>query len=113
MPGYGMNAAAAGLSLGAFYDSSIKIVTTDMRNAQSTEDNPNPGEWRVYWNGGDLVAGNVQVDRHNNGAVYGFLDGHVKWHKPAAVSVQGATGQPLMWDPAEEPQDQSAGPGTP
>jgi prepilin-type N-terminal cleavage/methylation domain-containing protein/prepilin-type processing-associated H-X9-DG protein len=105
MPGYGMNAAAAGLSLGAFYDSSIKIITTDMQILGSTDPNPNLGEWRVAWNNGDLAAGNVHIDRHNNGAVYGFLDGHVKWHKPAAVKMQGATGKPLMWDPAEEPQD--------
>ncbi len=103
MPGYGMNAAAAGLSLGAFYDSSIKIVITDMRNAQSTDDNPNPGEWRVYWNGGALAAGNVDVDRHNNGAVYGFLDGHVKWHKEAAVKRRNSAGDVLMWDPEAEP----------
>jgi len=113
MPGYGMNEAAVGLSLGAFYDSSIKIIITDMWNRASEADNPNPGEWRVAWNGGDIRAGNVDVDRHNNGAVYGFLDGHVKWHKEAAVRRVGVTGKPLMWDPAEEPQDQSAGSGTP
>jgi len=103
MPGYGMNEAAAGLSLGAFYDSSIKIITTDMQYHASTDENANLGEWRVYWNGGEIRGGNVHVDRHNGGAVYGFLDGHVKWHKPAAVKQRNSAGDVLMWDPAAEP----------
>ncbi|MGD8236999.1 MAG: DUF1559 domain-containing protein [Armatimonadota bacterium] len=100
-PGYGMNDAAVGASLGAFYDASIKILTADMLNA--ADPTTNLGEWAVGWNGGDIVGGNVHVDRHNEGCVYGFLDGHVKWHREAAVKVRNSNGDVLMWDPMAEP----------
>ena len=96
-PGYGMNTVASGEALGAFYDASIKILTTDMLNA--ADPTTNLGIWQVGWNGGNIKGGNVHVDRHNDGAVYGFLDGHVKWHKEAAVKAKNQAGQVLMWDP--------------
>ena len=101
MPGYGMNQADSALSLGTFYDASIKILNADMQNAAAPQNNM--GEWRIAWNGGDIRGGNVHVNRHNDGAVYGFLDGHVKWHTENAVKTKNIAGDVLMWDPLAVP----------
>ncbi len=102
MPGYGMNGVCSGESLGAFYDASIKILSVDMQNA--ADPLTNAGEWAVAWDGSAKLAnGNVHADRHNGGAIYGFLDGHVKWHKESMVTAKNSAGQSLMWDPYSEP----------
>ena len=106
-PGYGMNEAAAAVPLGAFYDASIKVLTVGMWNP--ADPGNNVGLWRVYWNEGNIADGQVDIERHNDGAVYGFLDGHVKWYREAAVKETNPkndlkNGVPVMWDPAAEPE---------
>jgi prepilin-type N-terminal cleavage/methylation domain-containing protein len=85
-PGYGMNWEASGLSINTFWDPSMKIVVGDVRPEALGSDgkvgqtswwinrpgNPNPTQdnsWR----------GNNWPQRHNDGTVWGYADGLVKW----------------------------------
>jgi len=86
--GYGYNASAAGLSHGAFWDASSKILLVDANNITDN----------VWWVNeptvNPVLAGdNPPTARHNDGANYTFVDGHAKWGRPEQMA------KALYWRP--------------
>jgi prepilin-type N-terminal cleavage/methylation domain-containing protein/prepilin-type processing-associated H-X9-DG protein len=76
LPGYAMNDLldpSIGQPLGGFFDVSSKIILFDFDGSA-----PSAGDVA-------LLTGPIIV-RHNDGVVFGFVDGHVKWNKPVSVS---------------------------
>jgi prepilin-type N-terminal cleavage/methylation domain-containing protein/prepilin-type processing-associated H-X9-DG protein len=102
-PGYGMNYAASGLSIGSFWDPAKKVLIGDVRpellGITAAGYTHNPPEWWINRPGGAPAAGdnswrgNNIPERHNDGTVYGYADGHVKWSREMAID------DPLFWDP--------------
>ncbi len=75
LPGYAMNDLtdpSLGQSLGAFYDASSKIILFDFDGSAPSAGDPS-------------VLTGTTIVRHNEGVVFGFVDGHVKWHRPISV----------------------------
>ncbi|MFP4248279.1 MAG: type II secretion system protein [Armatimonadota bacterium] len=108
-PGYAMNYLASGLPVGTFWDPSVKIIIGDVRPeaigadgtvGQGDADYGSP-EWWIndidnnICNAPDnnSFAGNGWPQRHNDGTVWGYADGHVKWAKEEAVNTS------VNWDP--------------
>jgi len=85
-PGYGMNWEASGISINTFWDPAAKIVAGDVR-PEAIGANGKTGDSGWWVNrpgnvpaGGDHSwAGNNWPQRHNDGTVWAFADGHVKW----------------------------------
>jgi len=107
-PGYGLNYLASGQAVGAFFDAAQKILITDVPpeclNPGLSGDNKvaTSGRWWCNDAGNDLCnAPNDNAftghypQRHNDGLIFGFVDGHAKWLKEQNVD------QKLYWDPAE------------
>ncbi len=95
-PGYGMNYLCSGISLGQVWDAAGKILIGDVHpEAIGAGHWPQqrPTEWWINDPGNDLctapgdnsfeAAGVPQ--RHNDGVVYGYLDGHVKWGREKSL----------------------------
>ena len=107
-PGYGMNPLASGRSIGSFWDPSMKILIGDVRpealGAESPWRTGASGDWHVNDIGGEICGvtdndnsfeGNGWPQRHNDGIIYGFADGHVKWAREQTVNTR------VHWDPAQ------------
>ena len=87
-PGYAMNYLVSGISVGSFWDAASKIVCGDVR-PEAIGANGTVGEdsWWINDPNNDLCmapadnshVGNNWPQRHNDGIIYGFADGHVKW----------------------------------
>jgi len=109
-PGYGYNYLASGASLGTFWDAATKIVIGDVRPeaigadgkvglGDATYGSP---EWWINDPGADLTGapsdnsflGNHWPQRHNDGIIYGFADGHVKWAREEQLDTN------IYWNPA-------------
>ena len=116
--GYGMNWLASGMSEGSFFDPASKILIADVPPECLGVTNSDPGaEWWINDPGNDIcgaiirdgvtpsVAGSElpernsftdigRPQRHNDGLVWGYADGHAKWAREEALD------QPVFWDPA-------------
>lgn len=105
-PGYAMNYLAAGHSLGSFWDASTKIIIGDVRpevigaNGKTGDD----GWWLTDPNNNLCGApmdtsfsgdANRWPQRHNEGVIYGFVDGHVKWAREEQLDT------PVYWEPSQ------------
>lgn len=112
-PGYGMNYRAGGMSLGQVWDAARKILIADVppekirAQVGSGSDWPrspastNPDCWWATDPGNDILApqdtsfsGNGLPERHNEGTVFGFFDGHVKWFRERSIDTAE------YWDPS-------------
>ncbi len=98
-PGYGMNWEASGLAIGSFWDPAMKIVVGDVRpddidgGIGSNDGKVGSRGWWVNRPGNVPGFGSAQDDhswlgtsrgvsfpqRHNDGTVWGYADGHAKW----------------------------------
>lgn len=110
-PGYAMNFLAGGRALGTIWDAARKIMVADAPpEAIRQSGNPgndwprnaaNPDCWYITDPGNDIClapqdtsfSGNGLPERHNDGTVYGYFDGHVKWHRERSVDTAE------YWDP--------------
>lgn len=108
-PGYAMNYLASGLPVGSFWDPSAKIIVGDVRPeaigadgklGQGDSDYGSPEWWindlnNTICNAPDnnSFAGNNWPQRHNDGTVWGFADGHVKWAREESVNNN------VSWNP--------------
>ena len=91
---YGDNSSASGTpdppqgrSLGSIADSSSCIFITE-------SDGGYGGPWPAqdgYTAGTSYVPTAACTKRHNDGANYGFVDGHAKWLKPSAIDKRGSS----------------------
>jgi len=113
-PGYGMNWLAAGWPLGGFWDTATKILIGDVRpELIRAAGNPGrgwpdvggaPDQWWINDPNNDICnatddnsfAGNGRPGRHNEGVVYGFVDGHAKWAKERQLD------NARSWDPSTQ-----------
>jgi len=105
-PGYGLNSMASGRSVGGFWDPSVKILIGDVRpealGAASPWKTGADGDWHYNDAGNDICGaaddnsfmGNNWPQRHNEGVVLGFADGHVKWAREQQVDTA------VHWDPS-------------
>ena len=105
-PGYGLNRLASGRTLGQFWDPSSKILIGDVRpealgatGTTGTNDN-----WHINDIGGEICgvtendnsfSGNNWPQRHNDGVIHGYADGHVKWSREEMVNSR------IHWDPLQ------------
>ena len=85
-PGYGMNWEASGLSISTFWDPAMKIVVGDVRpEALGSDGKVGLTSWWVNRPGNphptqdNSWRGNNWPQRHNDGTVWGYADGHAKW----------------------------------
>ncbi len=95
-PGYAMNWEASGLSINGFWDPAMKIVAGDARpeaigacaaplDVSLWNKVAADGDWyinrpgAVPGSGDNSWLGNSFPQRHNDGLVWAFADGHVKW----------------------------------
>ncbi len=104
-PGYGMNYLAGGMAVGTFWDPSTKVLIGDVRPEAINATNGTTGadgEWYVNDVGNDICGapddnsfgGNNWPERHNDGTVFGFADGHVKWQREVSVDTA------VFWNPS-------------
>ena len=111
-PGYGVNFLASGVAEGTFFDAASKILIGDV--------NPEflgvrtmgqkPQIWWINDPGNQWCAvpanyataplkvdtsftGNNFPQRHNDGVIYGYVDGHAKWGREELL------GQQVFWNP--------------
>jgi prepilin-type N-terminal cleavage/methylation domain-containing protein/prepilin-type processing-associated H-X9-DG protein len=118
-PGYGMNWLASNKPLGSFWDAASKILIGDVK-PEFIRSPTNPGngwpkgagfpdEWWINDPDNDLClagsgqaaddnsfAGNGVPGIHNEGVIYGFADGHVKWVRERMLDNK------MNWDPEEK-----------
>ncbi len=106
-PGYGLNCFASGVALGTFWDPAVKILIADV--PPECLQNPMPGDgkvsnWGHWWanNPGntsvpydDSFMGHNLPQRHNDGVVFGYVDGHAKWGREEQAN------NPIAWVPAQ------------
>ncbi len=108
-PGYAMNYLASGQTVGNFWDPSVKILVGDVRpeaigaNGEvgtGDADFGSPEWWMNDINNTICTApdnnsfeGNNWPQRHNDGTVWGYADGHVKWAKEQRVNTN------VNWNP--------------
>ena len=94
-PGYGLNWLASGQALGNFWDPASKILIADVppECLQGNGRVAQTGRWWVNDPGNDIGAGfgtptgpqdnsfrgNNFPQRHNDGIIFGYADGHAKW----------------------------------
>jgi prepilin-type N-terminal cleavage/methylation domain-containing protein/prepilin-type processing-associated H-X9-DG protein len=93
IPGYGMNAAMSGMSLGYMWDSAKKVLIIDFADPNSLG---TPHGQSQVTGIADPLLDNRYAHRHNGGYVVGYGDGHAKHQKPDALNAS------VYWDPAEE-----------
>ena len=110
--GYGVNFLASGKAEGSFFDPASKILLGDV--------NPEflgvrtPGQKPVIWWINDVgnqwclapdpgvpplkaytsFTGNNFPQRHNDGVIYGYVDGHAKWGREEQMAQQ------VFWNPS-------------
>jgi prepilin-type N-terminal cleavage/methylation domain-containing protein/prepilin-type processing-associated H-X9-DG protein len=96
-PGYGMNAALSGTSVGIMYDAAKKIVIIDF----SDPSQPVNTRGQCQVNGDpnypgilDPLLNNNFAQRHNGGYNISYGDGHSKFALPSGIDG------PVYWDPA-------------
>ncbi len=110
-PGYAMNYLASGMGLGSFWDASSKILCGDVRpEAIGADGKVGQGdatygapEWWINDPNADITGapsdnsfvGNNWPQRHNDGIIYGFVDGHVKWAKEEQLDTA------VYWNPRQ------------
>ncbi len=110
-PGYGLNWAASGMALGSFWDPSAKIVIADVppECVQGDGKISTSGRWWANDPGNDIMAGggfyglpadnsfmgNNLPQRHNDGIVVGYADGHTKWGREEQLD------NPTAWVPGQ------------
>jgi len=99
-PGYGMNAALSGQSVGIMYDSAKKVVIIDFSdptNPSATtgqcQVNSDPVNFPGIW---DPLLNNQYAKRHNGGYNVSFGDGHSKFMLPSSMDNF------IYWDPATQ-----------
>ncbi|MGC9318150.1 MAG: prepilin-type N-terminal cleavage/methylation domain-containing protein [Armatimonadota bacterium] len=103
-PGYAMAYLASGKPLNSFWDASTKITVGDVR-PEAIGANGKTGDdgWWLTDPGNNLCGaptdtsflGNNWPQRHNDGVIYGFADGHVKWAREEQLDT------PIYWDPTQ------------
>lgn len=90
--GYGQNPLTAGVGQGIFWDASSKILFADC--FQATYD---ANVWWVNDPGNDICNAASDspppTNRHNDGVIFGFADGHTKWARPDTVDTD------IFWNP--------------
>jgi len=96
--GYGMNWLANGRAEGTFWDTASKILLADSipSNPPSLVPWVSPPEWWVNDPGNDIcmATANMPPDpRHNEGAIFGYVDGHSKHGRVEQLDT------PINWDP--------------
>ena len=112
--GYGMNWLAAGVTEGTFFDPATKIVIGDVPPECLGATSTSPGvEWWINDPGNDIcgaTGGTAQAasedpstnsftdigrpQRHNDGLVWGYADGHAKWAREESLN------QAIFWVPS-------------
>ena len=110
-PDYGMNWLATGVNLSRAYDAATCIVIGDVApeticaHTNWPAPGSDPAEWWINDVGNDLCVatndnsykGTGYPPTHNDGAIYGYLDGHVKWSREEQVD------QVNYWNPYAPP----------
>ena len=99
---YAINPLVAGVSEGTMFDPAVKVLLGDVppESIGSTASSRGTEYW-INDLGNDIVAATDdntfkaagQPERHNDGIIYGFGDGHSKWAK------ESQTDQAYMWVP--------------
>jgi len=112
--GYALNWLASGVSEGQFFDAASKIVLGDVPpECLGVTNNSAGSEWWMNDPGNDICGaygGTVQVgsedassncfsdigrpQRHNDGLVWGYADGHAKWAREESLD------QAVFWHPS-------------
>jgi prepilin-type processing-associated H-X9-DG protein len=102
-PGYGMNFRASGAAVGAFWDPATKILIADAppECIQGNGTISLVGRWWCNDSSNDLCAapydnsfkGNNLPQRHNDGLVFGYADGHAKWGREEQLDTL------VFWNP--------------
>jgi prepilin-type N-terminal cleavage/methylation domain-containing protein/prepilin-type processing-associated H-X9-DG protein len=109
-PGYGLNWLASGCAIGNYWDPSRKILIADAppEFIQGDGKVSRVNRWWMNDPGNDLCmagagftgpaddsfTGNGYPQRHNDGLVYGFADGHAKWAREDQMD------NAIAWAPA-------------
>jgi len=105
-PGYGLNYWASGRSIGSFWDPASKILIADVPPECLNPDGKIAQSGRWWANKPTLTdmmyvppynnsfIANKFPQRHNDGVVLGYADGHTKWGREEQLD------QPMFWDPA-------------
>jgi len=102
-PGYGLNYYVSGIEIAAFWNPALKISVADAVLDGEPEAGSNNylylplDRWWVSPPDQTLPGSLPAVyasTRHNDGAIYGFADGHVKFQKPGQVAHYAT-----YWDP--------------
>jgi prepilin-type N-terminal cleavage/methylation domain-containing protein/prepilin-type processing-associated H-X9-DG protein len=83
---YGMNIHVSGISSGGMYDTASTILLAETGGAPAAVD-PNTFDPAVHDPLMEVVA------RHNEGANFQFVDGHVKWYR-----IAGTVSPDNLWD---------------
>ncbi len=117
-PGYGMNYLMSMCPIGSLWDSSSKILCGDVDPGLMYASGTNGNGWPIaggsrpslWW----ITAGNHNSpdplttasntsftfngipQRHNDGVIYGFADGHAKWGREETMA------QATYWQPAAQ-----------
>ncbi|MBC7289348.1 MAG: hypothetical protein H5T86_15170, partial [Armatimonadetes bacterium] len=98
------------------WDAASKIVVGDVppdpgkgigANPGWPDSGADPSEWWLTDPGNDVdpavqapddnsFTGNGLPERHNDGTIYGFIDGHVKWARERQLD------QPKYWIPSQQ-----------
>ncbi|MGQ9733260.1 MAG: type II secretion system protein [Candidatus Zipacnadales bacterium] len=96
IPGYGMNSALSGQSIGIMYDAAKKILVIDFADPSSLG-SPH-GQCQIDYTLGpdDPLLKNKYATRHNDGYVVGYGDGHAKFARPDNLRSN------VYWDPTVE-----------
>ncbi len=102
-PGYGLNIGASGQSLGNFWDPATKIAVADVppECVQGDGKISTSGRWWANDANNDICGapadnsfiGNKYPQRHNDGIVVGYIDGHAKWGREEQLD------QAVFWNP--------------
>lgn len=109
-PGYGLNWFASGRAVGDFWDPSSKILIADAPVDLIAGDGfvSTSGRWWCNDRNNDVglglgsgaapednsFGGNRLAQRHNDGTVFGFVDGHAKWGREEQLDT------PMNWIPS-------------
>ena len=103
-PGYGVNFLASGRSDGSFFDPASKILLGDVNPEFLGVRTPGqkPTNWWINDPGNQWClapadtsfTGNKFPQRHNDGTIYGYVDGHAKWGREEQMNQQ------VSWNPA-------------
>ena len=97
-PGYGVNFLASGRADGSFFDPASKILLGDVNPEFLGVNAPGqkPTNWWINDPGNQWCqaptdtsfTGNKFPQRHNDGVIYGYVDGHAKWGREEQMNQQ-------------------------